>query len=134
MNQTILKSAILHWLSLHDGYVVNEIATDLGYHRPSVSRALHQLQRTGYVIHQDKKWLLTEKGKQAVLLQEEVYIQQIVPLVEKVERLAKIHKIPFLTCFEVDGWLHIRMRLEDSGSEIRSAYGELTGDWSDKYG
>jgi len=129
MNQTILKTSILKYLSHEEARYVSDIAESLGYLRPSLSRAMQQLRRDGYVVYAHKKWSLTEHGRTSLLTQEQVYAEQISPLVKKIAELARCYSIPFVVSFEVEGWLVTDKRLEDACSEIREAYGNLTGEW-----
>lgn len=130
MNQTILKAIILKELSCESRRYVSEIAEHLGYLRPSVSRAMHQLEQEGLIAYDRKRWSLTEQGRNCLLTQDQVYAEQISPLVKKIAELARCYRIPFVVSFEVEGWLVTDKRLEDACSEIKEAYGNLTGEWN----
>lgn len=131
MKFSLLKQHLLYALFQEEYTSLTALSRTLGTHRPAVSRAVHRLQDEGFVtVREGHRWVLTEQGLHSVKKKQQVYTEQILPLIEKARKLAECYDIPFLACFEVDGWLQIESSLEEAGSELRSAYGELTGDWN----
>lgn len=128
---TVLRQSLLHALSQQSVHTITQLAQEIGYLRPSVSRALSCMKQEGLVKQEDGLWSLTEQGRQVVKTKEDVYTTHIQPLLTKIVKIAMQHDIPFVAACEVDGWLKIEKHHVNACSEIYCAYGELTG-WQEQ--